>query len=296
MLQSYRREIGLAAAWLLFPIVPVFLEDLYYQIGNLAGSSRFGPDPHEWGWIDWVIMLGPLAGFSFLAGVTQDVPDNPESLRRGLGRFFAHRAVWVAVGPWGGLLILIGSYFAIGLLGRTDSDCADTEFGGARRANFGRSDPGLGSHRGCCGNSGLWMVVAGMGGLAASREDSSRGSCALPRSRHDANLHRVALRRVLGDHLSVAKLLLRLSSRALDRPLRRFGRALRVRFTNELWPTATARIVPRDAACLGVRSRRDVALVGPAPAWTAARLNRQLSAMAQGTAQEELSFSRRTSG
>jgi hypothetical protein len=114
----YRREIGLAAAWLLFPLMPVLLEDLYYQICNLATSSQLGPDPHDWGWINWVIMLGPLVGFSFLAGATQDAPDDPESSTRGFGRFLTRRAVWVAVGPWGGLLFLIGCYFAIALCDR----------------------------------------------------------------------------------------------------------------------------------------------------------------------------------
>jgi hypothetical protein len=116
MFQSYRREIGLAAAWLLFPLVPVLLEDLYYQIGNLGASSRFGPDPHEWGWVDWVIMLGPLIGFSFLAGATQDIPDNLGSTRGRLARLFARRAIWVAIGPWCGLLFLLGCYFAFGFL------------------------------------------------------------------------------------------------------------------------------------------------------------------------------------
>jgi hypothetical protein len=114
--QSYRKEIGLAAAWLLFPLVPVVLEDLYYQIGNLGASSRFGPDPHEWGWVDWAIMLGPLIGFSFLAGATQDIPDDLESTRGRLGRLFARRAIWVAIGPWCGLLFLLGCYFAFGLV------------------------------------------------------------------------------------------------------------------------------------------------------------------------------------
>jgi hypothetical protein len=112
MLASYRREIALAAAWLVFPLIPVFLEDLYYQICNLADSPRLGPDPHEWDWRLWVIMVGPLAGFSFLAGATQDLPDDPQSSRRGLRRLFARRAVWVAVGPWVGLLFLLGCYFA----------------------------------------------------------------------------------------------------------------------------------------------------------------------------------------
>ena len=104
MLRTYRREIGLATAWLLFPAIPVVLEDLYYQTWNIGAGSKFGPDPHEWGFGDWIVMLGPLVGFGFLAGATLDVPDDPESSRSRFGRFFARRAVWVAVGPWAGLV------------------------------------------------------------------------------------------------------------------------------------------------------------------------------------------------
>jgi len=40
MLQSYRREIGRAAAWLLFPVVPVFLEDLSPSSVLLAPGTQ----------------------------------------------------------------------------------------------------------------------------------------------------------------------------------------------------------------------------------------------------------------
>ena len=66
----------MALAWLLFPMLPVVLEDFYYQVCvNLLGSSRAGPDPHDWGWGTWVVMLGPLIGYGFLAGSTAEVPD-----------------------------------------------------------------------------------------------------------------------------------------------------------------------------------------------------------------------------
>ena len=77
MPSRFRRELGLIVAWLLFPLVPVVLEDIYYSISNLnlgrAGSA--GPDPHDWNWLIWIIMLGPLMGYGFLAGATLRLPD-----------------------------------------------------------------------------------------------------------------------------------------------------------------------------------------------------------------------------
>jgi hypothetical protein len=115
MLQSYQKEIGLAAAWLLFPLIPVVLEDLYYQTWNLGASWQSAPDPREWRWTDWLVMLGPLVGFSFLAGATQKIPDDLGSSRGKLSRLFARRWVWVAVGPWAGLLLVMGCYLAMEL-------------------------------------------------------------------------------------------------------------------------------------------------------------------------------------
>ena len=39
-------------------------------ISTLSGTARVGPDPRMWGWFIWVIMLGPLLGYGFLAGAT----------------------------------------------------------------------------------------------------------------------------------------------------------------------------------------------------------------------------------
>ena len=52
MAHRFRREMGVIIAWLVFPLVPVILQDGYYQICavNLSSNARFGPDPRAWGW------------------------------------------------------------------------------------------------------------------------------------------------------------------------------------------------------------------------------------------------------
>lgn len=114
----YRRELGLIIAWLIFPLVPVVLEDAYYGISNLNfnAAATAGPDPHVWQWGTWVIMLGPLLGFGFLAGATLNVPEHAVTPRRGLRRLFARRSLWVAIGPWWGALVCVGLYFGLASL------------------------------------------------------------------------------------------------------------------------------------------------------------------------------------
>jgi hypothetical protein len=103
-----RADIVMALAWLVFPMVPVLLEELYYQIVvNLFGSARSGPDPLDWGWGTWVLMLGPLMGYGFLAGSTAEVPDEVAGPLRGLRRVVARRAAWIATGPWYGFLVVL---------------------------------------------------------------------------------------------------------------------------------------------------------------------------------------------
>src|SRR5690242_4277525 len=106
----FRREFALAVSWLVFPLVPVVLEDIYFQVFTfeIFRSARPGPDPHDWDWLLWVIMLGPLAGYGFLAGATLDTPDDGEASRRPLSRLLARRAVWVAIGPWCSFLSWVG--------------------------------------------------------------------------------------------------------------------------------------------------------------------------------------------
>ena len=88
MAHRYRRELGLVIGWLVFPLVPVILENFYYQACNinLFSPSPNGPDPREWDWGLWIIMLGPLLGYGFLAGATVDIPDDLGPSCRGLRR------------------------------------------------------------------------------------------------------------------------------------------------------------------------------------------------------------------
>jgi hypothetical protein len=112
-----RAEFVMALAWVAFPLIPVLLEDLYYQVCvNLFGSSRAGPDPGDWGWGTWVLMLGPLLGYGFLAGSTSEVPDDAGGPRRGLRRLTARRAVWVALGPWSGFLLILAGVMGFDFL------------------------------------------------------------------------------------------------------------------------------------------------------------------------------------
>lgn len=118
MAHRFRHELGLVVAWLVFPLVPVILEDIYYQICNynFETASSAGPDPRAWGWGLWIIMLGPLLGYGFLAGATVDIPDELEPSSRGLRRLLSRRTVWVAVGPWCGFLFLVAGFFGLWLL------------------------------------------------------------------------------------------------------------------------------------------------------------------------------------
>jgi hypothetical protein len=114
----FRRELGLIVGWLIFPLVPVVLEDAYYQICalNVDSRARFGPDPRDWGWGLWFMMLGPLLGYGFLAGATVDLPDAVEPTSRWWRRLAARRSLWVAVGPWWSSLLLFAGILAYGYL------------------------------------------------------------------------------------------------------------------------------------------------------------------------------------
>jgi hypothetical protein len=108
---SYGKELRVALARLVFPVVPALLEDTYYQCMNLASFARYGPDPRDWDGFRWLKLAGPLLGFGFLAGATLDLPDDPS--RRGVRGWLARRSLWVAFGPWLGGYGLIALWLVI---------------------------------------------------------------------------------------------------------------------------------------------------------------------------------------
>ena len=89
-------------AWLVLPLIPAVLGDTYHRTLNITFSQRGGPDPRDWSWSTWLILMGPLVGYGFLAGATSGLPDEPD--RRGVRGIVAGRSFAVAVGPWVGFL------------------------------------------------------------------------------------------------------------------------------------------------------------------------------------------------
>ena len=104
---------GSALAWVLVPVVPVVLENAYN--GILMIADTLPRDPHDWEWAMWLMQLGPLLGFGFLAGATLSLHD-PESMSRGPRGWLAHRSVWVTLGPWLGGLICAAFFVALSLV------------------------------------------------------------------------------------------------------------------------------------------------------------------------------------
>jgi hypothetical protein len=87
------KGLGSAIGWLVFPVVPTVLATTYH------GFLSFGIDPRHWDNPErWLLLVGPLFGYAFLAGATARLPDDPG--RRGWRSVLRRRAVWVAVGPW----------------------------------------------------------------------------------------------------------------------------------------------------------------------------------------------------
>ncbi len=99
-----------ALAWMAFPAIPVVLESTYH--GTLTFRIGGFPDPHDWDWTTWLIELGPLIGFGFLAGLTLALPDEPID-RRGPRAWLSRRWFWVAVGPWAGFLLGAASFWGV---------------------------------------------------------------------------------------------------------------------------------------------------------------------------------------
>ena len=96
-------RVAAAGLWLAFPVVPLLAEDLYYGLcsHNPHPRAQGGPDPYEWEWVQWGLVLGPLVGYGFLAGATWGVADEPGG--RWWRRWLAWRSAWVGLGPWLGL-------------------------------------------------------------------------------------------------------------------------------------------------------------------------------------------------
>lgn len=115
--------------WLIFPIVPVVLEDWYYAFSFYLSVP---PDPYDWEAMTWALILGPLLGYGFLAGATLGLADDPD--RRGWRSWWSRRSIWVGVGPWIGFLaalaiglVLYGVGRLIDSLGWTFADVPGTQ-------------------------------------------------------------------------------------------------------------------------------------------------------------------------
>jgi hypothetical protein len=109
-----RRGLWTALAWFIFPVVPVVLENSYHDFWRVwMGMSlpqSASDDPYAWDWTYWLIQLGPLIGFGFLVGATLAVADEP-TRRRGLRGWLSKRSLWVALGPWAGMLTYVAAYW-----------------------------------------------------------------------------------------------------------------------------------------------------------------------------------------
>ncbi len=97
-------------AWMTLPVVPVVLEDLYCNIIPIPFDPMGRPDPRDWNWEAWLVQLGPLLGFGFLAGATIGLPEAPTN-RRGPRSWLSRRGFWVVVGPWLGFLVWVALFW-----------------------------------------------------------------------------------------------------------------------------------------------------------------------------------------
>jgi hypothetical protein len=91
-------------AWLMFPLVPTCLGMTYYQTLNRLPNLFQTSDPRGWDRLDWILQLGPLLGFGFLAGATSILPETALPNRGRFRRWFAQRWLIVSVAPWSGFL------------------------------------------------------------------------------------------------------------------------------------------------------------------------------------------------
>jgi hypothetical protein len=99
MVDQPRSALGSAIAWMTFPIIPVVAASTYHSMVNLDSV-----DPRQWSFWKGVVLLGPLAGYGYLAGATLRLSD--DALKRSVRSLLGRRAIWLGLGPWLGFLVL----------------------------------------------------------------------------------------------------------------------------------------------------------------------------------------------
>ena len=165
MVDQARSTLWTVTAWLTFPIVPVLLASSFYSTVNIGGE-----DPRQWGFWRGMVLLGPLAGYGYLAGATLRLPDDHE--KRDWRSLLSRRALWLGLGPWFGFLVVAGIYLTLGgidwVLVRILSD--DRLAAWRQVTNWGPNRPGVDILVIGVVAYG-WVVVA----LAAARRAFTRG-------------------------------------------------------------------------------------------------------------------------
>lgn len=90
-------------SWFTPPLVAVILARAYYEtFAQLLAFIDHPKEPRTWSAIDWIVQVGPLSGFAFLAGAALYSPTS-NSPRR-LWRWLGSNTFAVAVAPWFGFL------------------------------------------------------------------------------------------------------------------------------------------------------------------------------------------------
>jgi len=139
-----RPLVGLRSglAWLVLPLVPAVLGDTYHRTLNITFGHRGGPDPRDWAWPTWLLLMGPLVGYGFLAGATAGLPDGPG--RPGVRGWLSGRSFAVGVGPWAGFLawsaLVLAAWLAVTALAWAHP--ASREWSGPDWGDWWRTWPG----------------------------------------------------------------------------------------------------------------------------------------------------------
>ena len=115
-------KAAFSTLWLAFPVIPLLAEDTYHNLLTFESlSTQYGgPDPFDWDWIKWLLALGPLIGYGFLAGTTWGIEDGEV---KGWWSVWSRRAIWVGLGPWLGLWILMATAMTLGIAVRILAAC-----------------------------------------------------------------------------------------------------------------------------------------------------------------------------